>query len=36
MTLSVFTAKRFLLDAAGRGGQGNLEISINLFAVMTL
>ena len=34
--MSIFTAKLFILDRMGRGGQGNLEVPINLFAGMTL
>ena len=36
MTVSIFTAKLFILDGTGTGRQGNLEVPINLFAGMTL
>lgn len=35
MTVSIFTAKYFILDGTGKGGQDDLEISINIFPVMT-
>lgn len=33
--VSIFTANHFILDGAGKGGQENLEISINLSPGMT-
>lgn len=35
MTVSTFTAKHFILDGAGKGGQGNLEIAFNLVSMRT-
>lgn len=35
MTVSTFTAKHFILDGAGKGRQGNLEIAFNLVSMMT-